>query len=163
MSKGTVEEFVEDLEHEATAYHQLQTLEGVCVPVFLGTIDFRDISRTYFHEFRVRVVYMMFLSWAGDSLDVAALDARRELLRSVRELHTIGVAHTDVRKPNALWSCEIRRVMMMDPPRASLTQTVPNRRAQLSQEGTSKVDQPSSGGCPQVRNDILTAKLIFLS
>ncbi|KAK2768388.1 hypothetical protein FQN54_000243 [Arachnomyces sp. PD_36] len=168
VSKGTVEEFVEDLEHEAIVYHRLQPLQGVCVPVFLGNIDLRDISRIYYYDFRVRVVYMMFLSWAGDKLDVTTLDLERELLRSVRRLHTMGVAHTDVRKPNALWSRETRRVMMidferavlMDPPRAPLTQLVPNKRARPSQ-GFFKADQPSSGGRRQVWNDIAAVKLIF--
>lgn len=162
---------MEDLEQEATVYHRLQPLQGVCVPVFLGKVDLRDISRTYYYDFRVRVVYMMFLSWAGDSLDMATLDAERELLRSVRRLHTMGVAHTDVRRPNALWSWETRRVMMIDferavlmePPRVPLAKLVPNKRARPSQGRFSKVGKPSTAGRRQVWDDISAVKLIFPS
>ncbi|KAK6854793.1 hypothetical protein PG995_009138 [Apiospora arundinis] len=69
IGKGTVPAFIEDLEHEAKVYQALQPLQGKVTPIFLGAIDLRTISRTYYYDFRVRVQYMMFLSWGGASLD----------------------------------------------------------------------------------------------
>lgn len=46
VAKGTVPAFVEDLKHEEVVYRQLECLQGVCVPVFLGAIDLRDLGRT---------------------------------------------------------------------------------------------------------------------
>lgn len=141
VSKGTVPEFVPDIQHEATVYRRLQRIQGTCVPVFLGTLDLRDIGRTYYYDFRVRIIYMMFLSWSGDSLDLIGVaedperERAQELVRSVRALHTEGVVHRDVRLANALWSCETRRVMLIDFERAvlldhrpPLANVVPNKR-----------------------------------
>ncbi|KAJ2891106.1 uncharacterized protein MKZ38_000915 [Zalerion maritima] len=181
VSKGTVPEFVEDLEHEAAVYQRLRPIQGVCVPVYLGTIDLRDISRTYYYDFRVRIVYMMFLSWVGSSLNEAGtLDAMgespvRELIRSLRGLHAMGVAHTDVRKPNALWCQETGRVMMvdferavlMDPPRRPLAQVVPNKRARTP-DGMDFCKAAGQASCNvgysrMMWNDISAAKSTFPS
>lgn len=91
---------------------------------------------------------MMFFSWAGDSLDISRRDAEREFIQSMRRLHAMGVTQTDVRKPSVLWSQEIHRFMLIDfeladlidPPRAPLTQLVPNKRARVSQGGVFKAD-----------------------
>ena len=180
-AKGTVPAFVEDLEHETAVYQRLRPIQGVSVPVHLGTIDLRDVSQTYYYDFRVRIVYMMFLSWVGNTLDDAGtLDAMgespaRKLIQSLREMHAMGVAHTDVREPNALWCQETGRVMMvdfersvlMDPPRKPLAQVVPNKRA-LTPDGmdTCKATSQASrkaGYSELTRDDILAARMIFPS
>ncbi|KAK8013541.1 hypothetical protein PG991_009134 [Apiospora marii] len=107
IGKGTVPAFIEDLEHEAKVYQALQPLQGRVTPIFLGAIDLRTISRTYYYDFRVRVQYMMFLSWGGDSLDSVRTagddgDLSRQLIHAIRVLHTCGVAHKDLRSPNVL-------------------------------------------------------------
>jgi hypothetical protein len=180
VSKGTVPEFVKDLEHEVAVYERIRPIHGIAVPVFLGAIDLRDISRTYYYDFRVRIVYMMFLSWGGDSLaEAGTLDAMGEnpdleFNRSLLALHTMGVAHTDVRKENALWCQETGRVMiidferavLVDPPQLPPGQVVPNKRARAPQrmDFFKATGQPSStvGRDRRVRNDILAAKSIFV-
>ena len=72
VGKGTVAEFQPDLYHEAGVYNKLRSMQGVHVPVFLGTVDLRRLDRTYYFDFRVRIVYMLLLSWGGDSLDEPA-------------------------------------------------------------------------------------------
>ncbi|KAK3336941.1 hypothetical protein B0T19DRAFT_454504, partial [Cercophora scortea] len=181
VAKGTVSAFVDDLEHEAAVYRRLQSLQGVCVPVFLGAIDLRHISRTYYYDFRVEIIYMMFLSWAGESLDEAVTlhamggSPEQEVVRSVRALHAMGVAHTDVRKPNALWSWETRRVMvidferavLMDLPRRPLAQPVPKKRSRTPEEMGFReaVGQLSSDEVERhrLRDDISAAKFMFYS
>ncbi|KAK6860929.1 hypothetical protein PG995_004565 [Apiospora arundinis] len=93
IGKGTVPAFIEDLEHEAKVYQALQPLQGRVTPIFLGAIDLRTISRTYYYDFRVRVQYMMFLSWGGASLDSVRTagddgDLSRQLIHAIRALHT---------------------------------------------------------------------------
>lgn len=53
ISKGTVEAFIPDLEHEARVYRRLERVQELHVPVFLGAIDLRFLKRTYFYDFRV--------------------------------------------------------------------------------------------------------------
>ncbi|KAK0725680.1 hypothetical protein B0H67DRAFT_551184 [Lasiosphaeris hirsuta] len=65
VAKGTVSAFVRDLEHEADVYARLQPLQGVTVPVFLGAIDLRLIDQIYYYDYRVYIIHMTFLSWAG--------------------------------------------------------------------------------------------------
>lgn len=48
VGKGTVPEFIEDLEHEATVYARLRPVYGKCVPVFLEIVELRAVSRTYY-------------------------------------------------------------------------------------------------------------------
>ncbi|KAK8103345.1 uncharacterized protein PG998_010378 [Apiospora kogelbergensis] len=93
IGKGTVPAFIEDLEHEAKVYQALQPLQGRVTPIFLGAIDLRTISRTYYYDFRVRVQYMMFLSWGGASLDSVRTtgddgDLSRQLTHAIHALHT---------------------------------------------------------------------------
>ncbi|KAI1302514.1 hypothetical protein F5Y03DRAFT_407847 [Xylaria venustula] len=175
VCKGTVPEFVTDLNHEATVYDRLQPLQGVSVPVFLGAVDLRDLGRMYYYDLRVRIVYMILLAWAGDSLDkarawVAGEQLSRELVRSVQGLHMMGVAHTDVRMPNALWCQETSQVMLIDferailtdPPRLPLARVVPNKRARL-ETPSSKAASQSSGAERQqrFRNDMSAAMSIL--
>ncbi|KAH6653514.1 hypothetical protein BKA67DRAFT_507660, partial [Truncatella angustata] len=141
IGKGTVPAFIEDLEHEVKVYQALQPLQGKATPVFLGAIDLRSISRTYYYDFRVRVQYMMFLSWGGDSLDSVRTagddgDLRRQLIHAIRGLHTCGVAHKDLRSPNVLINretgqiriCDFERAVLMERPRLPLGSVVPNKR-----------------------------------
>jgi serine/threonine protein kinase len=180
VSKATVPEFVADLNHEAAVYRRLQPRQGVCVPVFLGAVDLRDFGRIYYYDLRVRIVYMMFLSWAGDGLDEArtleAVGANlgRELVRSVRALHMMGVVHKDVRKENALWNRETGRVMMVDFERAalidlpplSLTRVVPSKRVRepdrayfFEAVGRGSFEDERQR---QLWNDVSAAKSIFI-
>ena len=48
ISKGTVEAFIPDLEHEARAYRRLERVQGLHVPVFLGAIDLRPPQEDVF-------------------------------------------------------------------------------------------------------------------
>lgn len=144
------------------------------MPVFLGDIDLRSINRMYYYGLDFDIVLLMFLSWAGESL--AKLSAAlgeshlaQELGRSVRALHRMGVAHTDVQIPNALWSGEKRRVMMIDferailrtPPRRALLQLSPSKKSR----GLKRKSRPNvvTEFDHEVQNDIWAAKFMLRS
>jgi len=139
VAKGTVPTFREDLRHEAAIYQQLRPLQGECVPVYLGAID---LDHPYYYDVGVRVVHMMFLSWAGETLNDGNAtedmkrDWNRELGRSVQAIHDAGVLHGDIRPANTLWSPDVGRMMVIDfdrsidirPPRHPLSTQSPNRK-----------------------------------
>lgn len=141
VAKGTVPEFIEDLEHEATVYARLRPVQGRNVPVCLGAVDLRSFGRTYYYDLRVYIRYMIFFSWGGEHLDAVANpdgheDLHGRLLRSVRRLHAWGVVHRDIRTPNVLFCRETEGVMIIDFerarlvrfPRRPLASTTPNKR-----------------------------------
>ncbi|KAJ6438070.1 putative HTH-type transcriptional regulator YdfL [Purpureocillium lavendulum] len=143
VCKGTVQAFIRDLEHEASVYKRLERVQGINVPVFLGSVDLRPLKRTYYYDHRVYIVHMTFLSWGGDTVD-EAVDAsgspkttlEANALASLRAIHKEGVVHRDVRSANMLVNSETNGVMMIDFERAKLVEQarrplahlVPNKR-----------------------------------
>ena len=118
VGKGTVLAFVKDLCHEAEVYRWLKTVQGVHVPICLGSID---LDKLYYYDARIRIVHLMLLSWAGECLDgsktSASTDGPRwtsDLVRAVNAIHGAGVLHRDIRMPNLVWNEEKRRIVMVD-------------------------------------------------
>ncbi|MCJ1407398.1 hypothetical protein MMC19_001469 [Ptychographa xylographoides] len=122
--KGTVPAFIKDLRHEAEAYRRLRTLQGIHVPIYLGSID---LDSPYYYGAGIRIVHLMLLSWAGEGLDETKIltdtDKQRwtsDLVLAVKAIHGVGVLHQDIRMPNLLWNKETKRVMMIDFERAEI-------------------------------------------
>ncbi|KAK3943777.1 hypothetical protein QBC46DRAFT_338119 [Diplogelasinospora grovesii] len=180
VSKATTARFRQELEHETNVYRRLRSLQGTCVPVFLGAADLRDVGRTYFYDFQVHITYLLFLSWGGVSLDEAGIweakgKVTRLVVRSVRALHIHGVAHTDVRDANALWNRQTERAVVIDfeqavlaeAPRPALSPVVPNKRRRCVKG--MRINKPQGqlsskiGPIPfsAVQDDILAAKMIL--
>jgi hypothetical protein len=117
FAKATVPEFVMDLNHETSLYQKLEPLQGLSIPVLLGTID---LKRPYYYDVRVRLVHMVFLSWCGEPIDrdspppASLLDIQEELVAHTRKLHALGVVHRDIRRQNVLWCSEIGGPMLID-------------------------------------------------
>lgn len=142
VCKGTVQPFIKDLEHEAAVYERLKPVQGISIPIFLGSIDLRSIDRTYYYEHRVYIIHMTFLSWGGYNLDqIKIIDSRKKqlearVLLALEAIHRRGVVHEDIRSANILLNPETRNVMLIDferalllePPRRPLGQLVPNKR-----------------------------------
>jgi tRNA A-37 threonylcarbamoyl transferase component Bud32 len=117
-AKGTVAAFVKDLQHECEVYRRLRTIQGICVPVCLGSID---LVHPYYYDIGVLIVHMMILSWAGERLDKSKIsrgvDRKRlgiMVTQSIEEIHHTGVLHADLRIANMLWNAETERVMLID-------------------------------------------------
>lgn len=149
------------------------------MPVFLGTVNLRTISRTYYYDFRVRIQYMMFMSWGGDSGTpaegaISAENLRRRLPHSLRSLHACGVAHRDLRPPNVLLNRETGQVMiidferafLMDSTRPPLTSLAPNKRKHSIGNGGAAGKRVSQGslvgkGQQLLRDDTQAAMAMF--
>jgi hypothetical protein len=65
VAKGTVRAFKACLKHEGLVYHHLNEVQGNLIPVYLGNIS---LKRTYFLDFRVRIVHMLLMTWAGEQI-----------------------------------------------------------------------------------------------
>ena len=177
-AKGTVAAFVKDLQHEHLVYQHLTDIQGICVPVCLGSLD---LAYPYYYDIGVLIVHMIILSWAGESLDdskVLKCMGQRTLdvmiTQSIEDIHHAGVLHTDLRTANMLWNQEIGRVMLIDFERSeiipgfrqALAESSPNRkrkRFSLEEQALGKMSNANDTGMKsQVRarcmNEILIAR-----
>ncbi|OAL55906.1 hypothetical protein IQ07DRAFT_660231 [Pyrenochaeta sp. DS3sAY3a] len=62
-AKGTPSYFVRHLLHEAAIYDRLRPIQGIHVPVCLGSID---LPRPYMYDGIVDLVHMLFLGFGGE-------------------------------------------------------------------------------------------------
>lgn len=120
-AKGTVSTLVPYLRHEANVYKRLRSLQGICVPVCMGAID---LVHPYYYIGN-QIVHMLLLSWGGTRIDHHIDrdnmgDVLDQATHSLQAIHRLGVLHHDPMPRNALWSIEIRGVMMVDFERAKL-------------------------------------------
>ncbi|KAG6253214.1 hypothetical protein E4U23_007989 [Claviceps purpurea] len=137
VSKGAVSANIRHLQHEADIYKQLEPIQGVHVPVFLGAIDLREMNKFYWIYPEIRVVYFMFLSWGGyciDRYEMAQFEISLERLEEQAEktmvsVHDKGVIHQDVRWENILFNPETNGIMMIDFERADLQKTHETRKS----------------------------------
>ncbi|KAJ6438065.1 Kinesin light chain 1 [Purpureocillium lavendulum] len=173
VSKGTIQAFISDLEHEAAVYRRLDDLQGVHVPVFLGAIDLRSMSKTYYFDHRVYIVHLTFMAWGGESLYEAqgvVHTTEEQVKGSLRAIHQHGVIHDDVRAENILLCRETNGVMMIDferavllePPRLPLARMAPNKR--LMQDAPGKRKRHKSGRMTKrFSEDMVMASGLFVA
>ncbi|PHH74242.1 hypothetical protein CDD82_5031 [Ophiocordyceps australis] len=127
VAKGTIAAYTGEIKHEAAIYDQLRPVQGLSIPVYLGSLDLRTVKRTYYYDHRVYIIYLMFLSWAGDRFQTLPTPEQKgkvmgRIQRCVRTLHKHGVVHRDLRLPNILYNAEARRIMIVDFGRAAVLQ-----------------------------------------
>ncbi|KAI1163274.1 hypothetical protein F5B18DRAFT_620336 [Nemania serpens] len=170
VSKGTVQAFIPDLEHEARVYERLKDVQGVYVPVFLGAIDLQSLDRTYYYDFNVDIVHLCLLSWGGLSLGNVQYPDRPALqpmaVEAMRAIHQQGVVHKDARYENILFNPQTERIMLIDFERSQLVDISrptlaplePNKRRRVQDwKGRTKSVGGSGGGDlpPRARNGFL--------
>ena len=100
VGKGVVLAFVKDLRHEAEVYRWLTTVQGVHVPICLGSID---LDKTYYYDAGILIVHLMGGECLDGSKTSASTDGPRwtsDLVRAVNVIHGAGVLHRDIRMPN---------------------------------------------------------------
>jgi hypothetical protein len=78
---------------EGVVYRHLNELQGELVPVYLGNIS---LARPYFLHFRVRIVHMLLILWAGEQ---AQKDLMSSIGRNINEETTRVGASDKATKP----------------------------------------------------------------
>lgn len=126
VAKGTTRDKAPYLRHEATVYQHMRALQGICLPVYLGSLN---LIHAYLCEDMYgpqELVHLMFLSSAGEDLDTdnASEDDiatwTRELCRTVEEVNKAGVIHNSLKPSNMHWNKEVGRLMLVDFERAEI-------------------------------------------
>ncbi|OAL42766.1 hypothetical protein IQ07DRAFT_668916 [Pyrenochaeta sp. DS3sAY3a] len=121
-AKGTPTHFVRHLRHEAAIYDRLRPVQGIYVPVCLGSIH---LQRPYMYDGIVNLVHMLFLGFGGELISQHVNEGNVAHVidmidRSTRAFHQSGVLHRDLFPRNMLWYQE--RVMMIDFERAEVVE-----------------------------------------
>ena len=119
--------FQAKLKHEGSVYRHLDEVQREIILVYLGNIS---LVRPYFLDFRVRIVHMLLMSWAGeqarnDVVSSLGRDIVEETTRAVTQLRYHGVEHGDLRSPNVLWNPEGRKIMLVDFERSEILKQMP--------------------------------------
>ncbi|TVY90595.1 hypothetical protein LAWI1_G003827 [Lachnellula willkommii] len=127
VAKGTVMAFKAKLKHESLIYRHLDKVQGELIPVYLGNIS---LVRPYFLDVGVRIIHMLFMSWAGeqagkDLMLVIGRDLAAETSAVITKMLDCGVEHRDIRPPNVLWNPEGRKVMVVDFERSEILKRMP--------------------------------------
>ncbi|EER22899.1 hypothetical protein CPC735_021980 [Coccidioides posadasii C735 delta SOWgp] len=137
VGKGFPREFHRYLRHEKAVYDQLQPIQGVHVPVCLGTIDVSKQPMCY--DGIAYIPHFLLLAHAGtDTFDCGALKEQviSAALKSLRAIHALGVLHRDIELRNMFWTEESKSILVIDFERAGILRceraplgdTSPNQR-----------------------------------
>ncbi|OAT10369.1 hypothetical protein, variant [Blastomyces gilchristii SLH14081] len=126
-AKCTIPEFVHHLKHEATVYQQLLPVQGIHVPLYLGSLDL-DPPCNY--DGIADLVHMMLLGPGGQPIARVLNTANRQDLiektkQSLVAIHRLGVEHRDAEPRNLLWNPEIKTVVLIDFERAQIHEPRP--------------------------------------
>ncbi|KAJ5117549.1 hypothetical protein N7448_011181 [Penicillium atrosanguineum] len=136
-AKCTIPEFRDYLRHEASAYNSLQPIQGIYVPLHLGSID---LVHPFSYDGIAYLEHMMLLSPGGLPLGVAGrgLDQSSliyKLKESLSAIHKYSVIHKDPAPRNWLYNPESKQVVIFDferaeiiNPRPILSLISPNRK-----------------------------------
>lgn len=143
-AKCTVPEFRDHLRHEAAVYDRLRPIQGIYVPLHLGSID---LAHPYSYDGIAYLEHMMLLSPSGQSLDLTLRELDRncllsKLTESLSAIHTRHVLHRDPAPRNWSYSPESKNVVFFDferaeiiEPRRILGMISPNRKRKMIDHG----------------------------
>lgn len=121
-AKGTTSDFVAHLKHEAVVYERLRPIQGIHVPVFLGSID---LDHPYMYDGIADIVHMMCMGYGGQPIYRRIMAANRVQItqqaeRSIQAIHQFGVLHRDLEPRNILWDPKLGQTMIIDFERAEV-------------------------------------------
>ncbi|KAL3468709.1 hypothetical protein BJX99DRAFT_242872 [Aspergillus californicus] len=119
VGKATTSQRWRLVSREADVYRILQRAQGSAIPVFLGAIDLANI---YFLHGAGDIRHMLLMGWGGEDLShlKSAKSLHPAIIRSLNEIHSLGVVHQDLRRENILWNAELDRALIIDFHRCAL-------------------------------------------
>ncbi|KAL3469056.1 hypothetical protein BJX99DRAFT_242176 [Aspergillus californicus] len=125
VGKGTPIEFVAGSKHEELIYSHLAPIQGLFVPVLLGSLRLRH---PFSYDGIAEIVHLMFMSYVGKPLvnrrDLDCYQQIRKVEKSLQAIHQLNVLQGDPIPDNMVE--ENGRVMFIDFERAKLqTRRVP--------------------------------------
>ena len=119
VAKGTNQENHKYLDQEARIYSSLAKLQGIHVPVCLGTCE---LVKPYYYRVDNLVVFL-FLSWAGVSLCrvgpsiknvETAKHIQGQISIAMAAVHDLGILHHDAEPQNIMVDDSRRNIMLID-------------------------------------------------
>lgn len=143
-AKCTVSEFRDHLRHEAAIYDRLRSIQGICIPFYLGSID---LAHPYSYDGIASLEHMMLLSPSRQPLDLALTNLSQtclvsKLIESLSAIHTRHVVHRDPAPRNWPYNPENKNVVIFDferaeiiEPRPILSMVSPNRKRRWIEHG----------------------------
>ncbi|OQD73884.1 hypothetical protein PENDEC_c013G04148 [Penicillium decumbens] len=135
-TKCTIREFAQQLRHEAAVYDKPRPIQGMYIPLYLGSID---LVHPYSYDGIANLEHMMLLSPGGQPPGLAVKAMSRDSLiakikESLSEIHGLNVLHKDPAPRNWLYNPESENVVFFDferaeiiDPRPTLGMIAPNR------------------------------------
>ncbi|KAL4925722.1 uncharacterized protein BDV17DRAFT_271186 [Aspergillus undulatus] len=127
VGKATTSRRWKEVSREADVYRILQRAQGSAIPVFLGAID---LAKVYFLHGAGDIRHMLLMGWGGEDLSHSKSGKTLDyaISRSLKEIHSLGVIHQDLRPENILWNAELNRALIIDFHRCTLDQRPTYRR-----------------------------------
>ncbi|KAF4765275.1 hypothetical protein HAV15_003307 [Penicillium sp. str.  len=121
-AKCTVPEFAEHFRHEAAVYARLRSIQGIYIPLYLGSID---LAHPYSYYGIAYLKHMMLLSPGGQPLDLALRAMSQDSLiakmkESLSQMHRLNVVHKDPAPRNWCYNPESKKVVFFDFERAEI-------------------------------------------
>lgn len=115
-AKCTVPEFAEQFWHEAAVYDKLRSIQGIYIPLYLGSID---LAYPYSYDGGAYLERMMLLSPRGLPVDLARKEMSRvcfnaKMKESLSEMQLLHVLHKDPAPQNWLYNQESKTVVSFD-------------------------------------------------
>ncbi|OJD13562.1 hypothetical protein AJ78_05999 [Emergomyces pasteurianus Ep9510] len=161
VGKGFPLEFGHYLRHEKAVYDQLQPIQGVNVPVCLGTIDVS--KRPMFYDGIADIPHFLLLAHAGIEVshcDVAKVQIVSAASEALQAIHALGVLHHDAEERNMFWSVEGENVLVIDFERAEIVrpERAPLENTSLNQKRKRRVESMSAETKLDVRHKQIEAK-----
>ena len=103
-AKETVFAWISDLLHEENIYNRLRSIQGVHIPVCLGSISLRT---PFFHGRNVDIIHMMFMAYGGKRIDrhpslKSGTNLINQITTSLTAIHRRRVLHQDPLLRNVL-------------------------------------------------------------
>ncbi len=119
VTKGVEECDLTRLQHGNKIYNRLQPIQGMHIPVCLGTID---LVLPYYYDGGV-FPHFMLLSWAGRPLFESARHTKKAdvidaVVKAFKELHKLQVVHRDAELRNVFYDMYSGNLIIVDFERA---------------------------------------------